>query len=591
MPPYAILRIKKLKTWADIAGSDAHNFRERDTPNANEEHTPDNVTFAGKAEQSSLEVVKDAIGEQKIRKNAVLAVEMLMSASPEYFRPGEEDKAGKYDPGRAWEWGETSAQWLREKYGERVIKAVMHLDEATPHMHVTLVPLDDKGKLNCRALFGGSRHTLTELQTDYAKAVEKLGLVRGLEGSRATHQEVAKFYAVTQSKEHPQVPRAKSVDIPELPGKVERLSDNALTRFAQEVAASAISAQQVKALPALQALTGENALLKKQSDELRRSNAALSHERDRLQREADQLRGLDLPEVLAKLYGAREAQDSKPSYKTRKFELPDGSKVAATGELWIDNASGKGGKGAINLVMHLSGYGQDQYKQAVRDLADAFGTDGATRAVTRHLSESVPTQAERITEQAIKEPVQMPPPCPDTWRRARDYLTNKRRLPAQLVDAAHAKGLVYSDRRGNCVFPCDRESGAFLRGTGPQPFKRTVGQGHLPYSLKGTDNKVFVTESAIDALTLKIHNPASAVIATGGNMPLERLKPYLVGKEIYLAQDKDAAGNAQAERLRAAYPDAQRITPPTGKDWNEHLQCQPQRGIEPAQRMSVDMER
>ena len=173
MPPYAILRIKKLKSWANIAAADAHNFRERETPNANEERTPDNVTFAGKDEQSSLDAVKAASGEKKIRKNAVSAVEMLMSASPEYFRPGEEKKAGKYDPGRAWEWGETSAQWLREKYGERVIKAVMHLDEATPHMHVTLVPQDDKGKLNCRALFGGSRHTLAELQTDYSKAEQE----------------------------------------------------------------------------------------------------------------------------------------------------------------------------------------------------------------------------------------------------------------------------------------------------------------------------------------------------------------------------------------------------------------------------------
>ena len=292
MPAYAVLRIKKLKSWGDIAGSDAHNFRERETPNADAERTPDNVTFAGKAEQDSVEAIKAAIGDQNIRKNAVLAVEVLMSASPEYFRPNDEDKAGKYDLARAWEWGETSAQWLRERYGDRVIKAVMHLDEATPHLHATLVPLDDKGKLNCRALFGGSRHTLTELQTDYAKAVEKLGIERGLQGSRAKHQDVAKFYAVTQSKEHPAVPRAKSVDIPPLPGKVERLSDSAMTRFAQEVAASAINTQQLKALPALQALTGENALLKKQAEELRRSNAALSQERDRLKREADQLRGV-----------------------------------------------------------------------------------------------------------------------------------------------------------------------------------------------------------------------------------------------------------------------------------------------------------
>ncbi len=591
MPAYAVLRIKKLKSWGDIAGSDAHNFRERETPNADAERTPDNATFAGDAAQDSVEAVKAAIGDQNIRKNAVLAVEMLMSASPEYFRPGEEDKAGSYDQARAWEWAEASAQWLRERYGDRVIKAVMHLDEATPHMHAVLVPLDDKGKLNCRAMFGGTRHTLTELQTDYAKSVEKLGIERGLQGSRATHQDVARFYAVTQTKEHPEVPRAKSVDIPPLPGKVERLSDNALTRFAQEVAASAIDAQQRKALPAFQTLTGENALLKKQTEELRRSNAALSQERDRLRREADNLRGLNLPEVLTKLYGAREAQDSKDTYKTRKFELPDGTKIATTGDLWHDNTNNVGKKGAINLVMHLSGYRQEQYKQAVRELAEAFGTDGASRAVSRHISDNAPQQAAHITVQAVKAPVQMPRPCPETWRRIRDYLTNERKLPAQLIDAANAKGLVYSDRRGNCVFPCDQESGAFMRGTGPQPFKRTLGQGHLPYHLKGSDNRVIVAESAIDALTLKAMHPASSVIATGGNMPLERLKPYVEGKEVYLAHDRDKAGEAQAARLREVCPDAKRLVPPQGKDWNEYLQKAPQRDIQPARQMQVDMER
>lgn len=334
-------------------------------------------------------------------------------------------------------------------------------------------------------------------------------------------------------------------------------------------------------------------MLKKQSDELRRSNAALSRERDSLRAEADQLRGLDLPKVLNKLYGAREAHDSKPTYKTRKFELPDGGKLATTGDLWIDNLTGKGGKGAINLVMHLSGYDQNGYKQAVRELAETFGINGAKRAVTRHISDTIPQQAEHIAAQAVKEPVQLPQPCPETWRRVRGYLTRERKLPERLVDAAHAKGLVYSDRRGNCVFPCDKKSGAYIRGTGQQPFKRTMGQGHLPYSLKGADNKIIVTESAIDALTLKTMHPASAVIATGGNMPLERLQPYLAGKDVYLAHDKDKAGEAQAARIKEQHPQAQRLAPPQGKDWNAYLQLktQPQLEREPVRRMQVDMER
>ena len=591
MPAYAILRIKKLKSWGDIAGADAHNFRERETLNADEERTQDNTSFIGDAERNSVKAIKAAIGEQKIRKNAVLGVEMLMSASPEYFRPGKEGEAGMYDAGRTLAWGEASAHWLQERYGGRVIKAVMHLDEATPHIHAVLVPLDDRGKLNCRALFGGSRHTLTKLQTDYAKAVESLGLERGLQGSRAKHQEVAKFYAVTQCKEYPPVFRAKSVDIPELPGKVERLSDSALAKFAQQVAASAITAQQSEVSSTLQALTGENALLKRQREELRRGNAALSRELDILKREADHLRGLDLSEVLVKLYGAREAHDSEPAYKTRKFELEDGCKVATTGDLWIDNVSGKGGKGAINLVMHLSGYEQGQYKQAVRELAETFGSDGARRAITRHISDTASQRATTFTEQAIKEPLQLPQPCPETWSRVRGYLTRKRKLPERLVDAAHDKGLVYSDRRGNCVFPCDKESGAFIRGTGSQPFKRTIGQGHLPYALKGTDTKVIVTESAIDALTLKTMLPAIAVIATGGNMPLERLKPYLDGKAVYLAHDNDKAGEAQAARIKEHYPEAQRLVPPQGKDWNDYQQRKAQTEREPVRRIQADMER
>ena len=591
MPAYAVLRIQKLKSWGDIAGSDAHNYRERETPNADAERTPDNSTFAGDPAQDSVEAIKSAIGNQNIRKNAVLAVEMLLSASPEHFIPDDKSKAGSYDLSRAWEWAETSAQWLRERYGNRVIKAVMHLDEATPHMHATIVPLDDKGKLNCRALFGGTRHTLTDLQTDYAKAVEKLGIERGLQGSQAKHQDVAKFYALTQNQDHPALPRAKAVDIPPLPGRVERLSDSVLTRFAQEVAASAIDAQQSKAVPALQMLTGENAMLKKQTDDLRRSNAALNQERDRLKREADQLRGLPLPEVLTQLYGACEASDSKASYKSRKFELPDGTKIGVTDDLWHDNTNNVGKKGAINLVMHLSGYGQEQYKQAVRDLADAFGSGAANRAVSRHIIDTAPKQAERITLESIREPAQLPQPCPETWQRVRDYLTKERKLPGKIIDAAHSQGLVYSDQRANCVFPCDKESGAFLRGSGKQPFKRTMGQGHLPYSLKGSDNKVFVAESAIDALSLKVIHPASAVIATGGNMPPERLKPYLEGKEVYLAHDADKAGEAQATRIQQQYPEAKRLCPPRGKDWNEFLQKKQEREIQPERQRQVDMER
>jgi hypothetical protein len=58
-----------------------------------------------------------------------------------------------------------------------------------------MVPLDEKGKLNCRALLGGSRYRLSQLQDDFALAMKPLGLSRGIKGSRASHTEVRKYYA------------------------------------------------------------------------------------------------------------------------------------------------------------------------------------------------------------------------------------------------------------------------------------------------------------------------------------------------------------------------------------------------------------
>ncbi len=58
-------------------------------------------------------------------------------------------------------------QWLDDQYGDRIVRAELHLDEATPHIHAYLVPLDERGKLNCRGLFGG-RAKLSKFQDSYA---------------------------------------------------------------------------------------------------------------------------------------------------------------------------------------------------------------------------------------------------------------------------------------------------------------------------------------------------------------------------------------------------------------------------------------
>ncbi|PKN08388.1 MAG: hypothetical protein CVU73_08035 [Deltaproteobacteria bacterium HGW-Deltaproteobacteria-8] len=577
MPAYTVLRIAKLKSWGAIGGAGEHNSRKRETPNADPERLKANRFVVGEPGLDLAQAVRERIGEQTIRKNAVLAVEGILSASPEYFRPGRVHEPGVYDPMRLEDWAEVSRQWLERKYGDRVVSAVLHLDEATPHIQFVLVPLNDTGKLNCRALFGGTRRTLSELQTDYANAVAPLGIQRGLEGSRAKHQEVSKFYALTQGENAPELPKLTGVDLPEMPGKLVRISDSKLQDYAIATAETAAKAQREMAVPVVQALAKENAMLKKQSEELRQANSALSKERDELRRQADKMRGIDPCEVLKRMYGGQEAPDSKPNYKSRKFILPDGMNIGVTDSLWVDNSTGKGSKGPINLVMYLSDYKQDEFKLAVRDLAEVFGEGEASSSLAEDFVRFAPQRAAKITEAAVHEPFRMPEAVEHTWERARHYLCEVRKIPARIVDGAHEQGLVFSDNRSNCVFARDKGSGVFKRGTGEQPFKQTLGQGGLPFVLPGTDNKVYVTEGPIDALSLKLWLPESTILATGGNMPVERLKTYLDGKEVKLAHDKDAAGDEQARRIWQQYPEARRATPDEGKDWNERLRLRLER--------------
>jgi Plasmid recombination enzyme len=145
--------------------------------------------------------VREKIGSQKIRSDAVLAVEILLSASPEYFRPDAPQKGGIYEQQRLDDFVDAAVKWLKKSWGDRIVQAELHLDEITPHIHAYLVPLDERGKLNCKALFG-TRVKMYELQDSFVAAVAHLGIVRGVKGSVATHEKVRKYYsAVNQSSQ------------------------------------------------------------------------------------------------------------------------------------------------------------------------------------------------------------------------------------------------------------------------------------------------------------------------------------------------------------------------------------------------------
>ncbi len=378
MSAFTVLRIAKLKTWGAIAATDRHNARERETPNADDERTAENRILMGSPDISTHDAIKSSLAGQRIRKNAVLGVEMLISASPEYFRPGNPDKAGSYDPERLEVWTTATTQWLQERYGNRIKRATLHLDEATPHIHVVMVPLDDKGKLNCRALFGGSRQTLSDLQSDYAQAVSHLGIQRGIQNSRATHQKVSQYYTLTQATGQA-LPLPQTYSPPEMPSKVTRMSDERLAQYASQAATSGAKAQRDTLEPIVAAARNEAALLKRENLQLKKANSRLSAEALSMKKQLERLRGLELGLVLRTLFKAKGPYIDKGNTESR-YILPDRQEVSVSDSRW-KIPDKKRGKGAIDLVRALRGYEQNDMPKALGELVGVFGTDRVTGEV------------------------------------------------------------------------------------------------------------------------------------------------------------------------------------------------------------------
>jgi hypothetical protein len=216
---YAILRTAKLKTMGNIGGSLAHNYRTINTPNADPNRTPKNDHTV-----ATPEAVKQAIQNllpEKRRSDAVLCVEYLITASPEWEGWGTSKEEVFF---------ERAGQWLIDKHGEENIAGMsIHMDETTPHLVAYVVPIDQKGKLNCKEFLGG-RAKLNKMQTDFANTVADLGLTRGKEGSKAKHTSIKEYYH--------DINHARDFSIKAVPPKPELLESKA--RYGEKVIAAVI---------------------------------------------------------------------------------------------------------------------------------------------------------------------------------------------------------------------------------------------------------------------------------------------------------------------------------------------------------------
>ena len=209
---YAVLHMEK--TSGTDAAMSAHIERTIKPKNADESRMhlnrelitfPDGVENRTQAIQHRL----DTAGlTRKIGNNQVMAIRVLLTGT-------HEDMERTTNEGRLDEWCSDNLKYLADTFGkENIVSAVLHMDEQTPHIHATLVPIvkgerkrkkkeeqvkkryrkkpTDTARLCADEIM--TRVKLKSYQDTYAQAMSGYGLQRGIDGSEAKHISTRQYY-------------------------------------------------------------------------------------------------------------------------------------------------------------------------------------------------------------------------------------------------------------------------------------------------------------------------------------------------------------------------------------------------------------
>ena len=145
--------------------------------------------------------------KRKIGKNQIQAIRIVLTGT-------HADMEQMEQTGRLDEWCQDNIDWLSKTYcADNVVSAVLHMDEETPHIHATIVPIvqterkKQKKELTAKKIYRTkapaprlcadevmSRANLIRYQDSYAELMIAYGLQRGIKGSEAQHISTHEYY-------------------------------------------------------------------------------------------------------------------------------------------------------------------------------------------------------------------------------------------------------------------------------------------------------------------------------------------------------------------------------------------------------------
>lgn len=186
-----VIDIKKLKSNQDITEVANHNLRQVPSRNVVKSRTKNNVFYVGSPGTAPiLEMEKRLEKVPKFRKDAVKMVQLVLSASPEFFDINDKKKVK--------EWELATQKWAEETFGkDNIIYSVVHYDEKTPHFHIAFVPIFE-GKLRASHWFDGPAK-LKIIHDGYAKVNKSFGIKRGQKAIKSSQTELENYYKKVNS--------------------------------------------------------------------------------------------------------------------------------------------------------------------------------------------------------------------------------------------------------------------------------------------------------------------------------------------------------------------------------------------------------
>ena len=104
---------------------------------------------------------------RKHKEPKIKCIDMVLTFSPEMKEKINID-----------EWYQKNKEFIQKRFSECPFSMVLHQDQTTPHIHVQILPVTPQGKIS-KNYFVKGRQDMHDLQSEYAKAMECFGLIRG----------------------------------------------------------------------------------------------------------------------------------------------------------------------------------------------------------------------------------------------------------------------------------------------------------------------------------------------------------------------------------------------------------------------------